>query len=128
MTGFGIDQDGSINLVLLVVVVGLLLDRALSTLFESRAFLRTRFARHRSLLTLAGSIALAIAYRIDVFAMIQGDPERVTPVGLVVTGVFMASVTTGSTRIVSDIFLVRSNAQELFAAQRKAPGTDRLRG
>lgn len=120
-----VNDDASFDTVLLVIILGMMLDRALAVIFENRVFLATGYARHRALLTLVSAIALAWIYRIDLFSMIAEGVFSSNVPGIVLTGAFMAGASTASTRIISDLLQVRSRAQDMFAAQRQLDATKR---
>ena len=115
MTEYTFDAGDSV--ILLVVVVGMLLDRALAVIFEHSRFLDAGYARHRYLITLGVSIALAASYRIDVFAHLAHRPVSI--IGIALTGLFVASVSTATARVITDLFQIRSRAQDVFQAQRR---------
>jgi hypothetical protein len=127
-----------ISAILKVAIISILVERALSVLFESRFFIsktsekvktdvdkradgalevtetivQSKRGFLKEFIALAVSITVACYYQLDIIKDIYGDPARdCNWVGYIITGGIIAGGTKGSIKLFRDVFNIMSTAQ-----------------
>jgi hypothetical protein len=111
-----------------VVILAFLVERALAVLFESRFFIN-RF-KEKSLKELIAFVVAVIAcwyWDFDAVSMIFLK-EKVTLLGMVITGGVVAGGSKGAIRLFRDIMKFKSTAQKMEEAKEEAKNLPKAAG
>ncbi|MCF6360059.1 MAG: hypothetical protein L3J29_04775 [Cyclobacteriaceae bacterium] len=126
-----------ISAIFKVAIISILIERALSVLFESRLFIdktnekiETNVDKRadgvlevtetivppkgrgmKEGIALAVSIGVACYYQLDIIKDIYGSPNHYKWIGYVITGGIIAGGTKGSVKLFRDVFNIMSTAQ-----------------
>lgn len=114
---FHVDWERVFEVLVAIVIMSFLVERALALLFESRFFIdRAAGKSLKELIAFIVGAAICVLWEFDVFSMILLK-ERVTWYGAVLTGAVVAGGSKGSIKLFRDIMGFRSTAEA--ARQRK---------
>ena len=106
-----VQLDVLFETLLLVAVVSAIVERALSVVFESRAWV----ARHKKkptpkpLIVVIFSVLICYFYQIDIMAVLMNH-QQVSLVGLLVSGALIAGGSKASIKLFRDVLDIQSEA------------------
>lgn len=105
------DWERTFDAIMLVAVVAIIIERALSVVFQNRIYIEYI---HRDglkeLIALAASVAVCVAWDLDALSMILLTQETTIPAGYIVTGALVAGGSKGSLKLFEDVFNLQSSA------------------
>ncbi|MGB2696304.1 MAG: hypothetical protein WBD28_00425 [Candidatus Zixiibacteriota bacterium] len=108
---FVLDGGRVFEVLVAVVVMAFLIERALSVVFESRLFIR--YAKDKGLkeiLAVAAGVVVCWIWQFDALSIIFVK-EKVTPFGLVVTGFIVAGGSKAAIKLFKDVMGFMSTAE-----------------
>lgn len=117
---FHLDWERTGEVLVALVVMAFLLERALALLFESRFFIK-RFSEKSLKELIAFGVAVLVCWywKFDAISTIFLT-EQTTMLGMVITGGIVAGGSKGSIKLFRDVMGFKSTAQNLKEAQDKA--------
>lgn len=125
---FHLDWERTFEVLLVIVVLSFLVERALAIVFESRLFLVWAKKREdegrgsaKAMIAFAVSALVCVFWKLDAFSVILLQ-ERTTILGAILTGAIVAGGSKASVKLFVDVLGVRSTAyRELKEGQAPAP-------
>jgi len=121
---FYVDWERLFEVLIALVVVSFLLERALALLFETRAYInRAQGKSLKELIAFVVGVLVCWYWDFDAFSMIFLK-EKVTFPGVVITGAIVAGGSKGSVKLFRDLLGFRSTAE----ASRLAPAQVKQKG
>ena len=109
---FHIDWERLFEVLVAIVVVSFLVERALALLFETRFFIKHAQGKSlKELLAFIAGVVICWYWDFDAFSMIFLK-EQVTVVGVVITGAIVAGGSKASIKLFRDLLGFRSTAEE----------------
>lgn len=108
---FHIDWERVIEVLVAIIIIAFLVERALSLVFESRLFIK--YAKDKGLkefVALGVGILVCVLWEFDAFSMILLK-EKVTWYGAMITGGVVAGGSKGSIKLFRDVMKIRSSSE-----------------
>lgn len=113
---FYLDWDRTFEVLLVIVILSFLVERALAIVFESRLFLTWAKRREeggrgsaKALIAFAVSALVCVFWKLDAFSVILLQ-EQTTILGAILTGAIVAGGSKASVKLFVDVLGVRSTA------------------
>ena len=108
---FYVDWERLFEVLVAIVVVAFLLERALALLFETRVFIKHAQGKSlKELIAFVGGVLVCWYWDFDAFSMIFLK-ENVTILGVVLTGGIVAGGSKASVKLFRDVLGFKSTAQ-----------------
>lgn len=125
---FHLDWERTFEVLLVILVLSFLVERALSIVFESRLFLTWAQKREvegrgsaKAMIAFAVSALVCVFWKLDAFSVILLQ-EHTTILGAILTGAIVAGASKASVKLFVDVLGVRSTAyRELKEGKAPAP-------
>jgi hypothetical protein len=109
---FHLDWERVTEVLVTIVVLSFVIERALAVLFEHKAFIKRFDGKGvKEVIAVAVSIAVTIGWRFDAISMIVLT-DRTTILGELLTGCVIAGGSKASLKLFHDVLDVRSSAHE----------------
>lgn len=114
----------------LIVVTAAIVERALSTFFETEWFLKYQTARNRdgkgtggikTVIAFFASLLIAWLYQLDIMAVLLSH-ERTSFLGAIVTAGVVAGGAKGSLKLFRDVMNIKSSARIRYEAEERTNG------
>ena len=111
---FAVNEDVLFEVLVLVVFLSFVIERALALVFEHRWFIALSMKRKGLKEVLAFGVTLLVVnrYGLDVLAVVFQEPRNM--LGYLVTAGLIAGGSKGSTKLFRDFFGWKSKAQERY--------------
>lgn len=117
---FHLDGERLFEVLVAIVVLSFFIERALSVLFQSRFFLsRWKKKSLKELIAFAVSASACWYWDFDAVSMVFLK-EKVTILGMIITGGIVAGGSKGAIKLFVDVMKFKSAAQELKEVEDKA--------
>ncbi len=117
------DWERTFDALMLVAVVAIIIERALSVIFQNRIYIE-RFHRDgmKETIALAASIAVCVVWKLDAIGMILLTETTTVP-GYIVTGALVAGGSKGSLKLFQEFFDLQSSAFRMRHSLQAAQAT-----
>ncbi len=117
---FDVHGDQVVEVLGMIVLLAIVLERALSLVYESRFYVE-HFQKkgYKEILAFLVSVSVAYYYKFDALAVFFGH-EAQSYVGYLITGAVIAGGSKGSIKLFRDFFGWKSSVQKEVEAQRQA--------
>lgn len=125
---FNLDYGRLFEVLVTIVVLSMLIERALSVLFESRPFIENvapKVGGSKELITLISSVTVCIVWKFDAISVLIVSSETMLIPGMVITGLIIAGGSKGSVKLFKDVlgFMSSAERERLQYKHRAAPKT-----
>ena len=117
------DWERTFDALMLVAVVAIIIERALSVIFQNRIYIEL-FHRDgmKETIALAASIAVCVVWKLDAIGMILLTETTTVP-GYIVTGALVAGGSKGSLKLFQEFFDLQSSAFRMRHSLQAAQAT-----
>ncbi len=118
---FHLDWDRLSEVLITIIVVAILLERALAVVFEHRLFLKYASEKGvKEFVAVGVAFVVCLVWHFDALSMILLT-SKTTPFGELVTACIIAGGSKGSIRLFRDVMGIQSTAQKQLELARAAP-------
>lgn len=111
---FHIDYERLFEVIVAIGVLAILVERGLSMIFESRPFINATETKHgiRELITIVVCVGVCVYWKFDAFTILIVNSDKMSVVGMVLTGTIVAGGSKGSIKLFRDMMGWISSAEK----------------
>lgn len=126
---FHIDYGRLFEILVTIVVLSMVVERALSVLFESRGFIeRTKNIKGvRELISFIVSVAVCLYWQFDAITILIVSNDEMTIPGMIITGGVVAGGSKGSIKLFKDVLGFMSTAEKERVVLKEVKLNERIR-
>lgn len=121
---FHIDYERLMEVLVTIVILSMIIERALSVLFESKWFIdlseRKQLTVAKEVISFIVSAGVCIVWQFDAISVLVVSTDHMTLPGMVITGAVIAGGSKGSVKLFRDVLGFMSSAEKEKDAVRKA--------
>lgn len=109
---FHVDWERVIEVLVAIIIIAFLVERALSLVFESRLFINyAKDKGFKEFIALGVGVLVCVLWEFDAISMILLK-EKVTWYGAMITGGIVAGGSKGSIKLFRDVMKIRSSSED----------------
>lgn len=111
---FHIDYERLFEVLVTIVVLSMIIERALSLLFEARPFIKRTQNVHgvKELISFIVSVTVCIVWKFDAITILIVSSDKMTVPGMIITGGVIAGGSKGSIKLFKDVLGFMSSAEK----------------
>ncbi len=113
---FHIDYERLTEVLVTIVILSMIIERALSIVFESRLFIewteKKKFRAMKESISFIVSAAVCLIWKFDAITVLLVSSEEMTVPGMIITGAVIAGGSKGSVKLFKDVLGFMSSAEK----------------